>query len=430
MEHKKLILHMQVLAAIDVAPHEKIIDRIRHAAQRTYEDAEGGTHQFKFRTVSTWYYRFKSQGVTSMQSKNRSDKGKRRKVNEEKLAEAIHEVLPLIRRNKVKKILTSTVYRMILEKGFFQQTTLSESTFRRIVREKELLNEETNKKYRLAFAMMHANEMWQVDTMVGPHVYDAVQKKKRKTYFIAFIDDASRLITHGEFYFNDNEENLALAFQTALEKRGKPEIIYCDNGSNYSAKGIQLACIRLGIKLTHAPIRDGAAKGKIERFFRTFRDQFLTIHHDFSSISDLNDLTHNWVENEYNDRHHRAIAMRPIDRFCLDRDRIIYLPNEDFIDEIFFVEENRKVNKDNTFRFQNELYECPAHLRQKTIQIRFHSKKKDTVLVYYNDSRMGQARVVNLHFNAKTFSKNEEGKIQREKEAKTKPTTTKENHND
>ena len=73
------------------------------------------------------------------------------------------------------------------------------------------------------------------------------------------------------------------AFRCALYKRGKPERLYFDNGSNYSAKEIHQACLRLVIMLSHAPIRDGAAKGKIERFFRGFRDRFLTLHNDLQS---------------------------------------------------------------------------------------------------------------------------------------------------
>ena len=81
------------------------------------------------------------------------------------------------------------------------------------------------------------------------------------------IDDASRVITHGQFFYNDNTINMLDAFRTALFKRGKPDRLYFDNGSNYTSKEILQACVRLNILLSHAPIRDGAAKGKIERLF-------------------------------------------------------------------------------------------------------------------------------------------------------------------
>lgn len=403
MNNQKLITHMKVLAAIDMAPCDKIIDRIKYAANRIYVDDKGREYQFTWKTVSCWYYRFKRSGMTSLTPKKRSDIGTRRKVSLEGVADAINEVLPLLRTNKVGKLLISSVYRMILEKAFFTRMQLSETTFRRIVRENNLLDDESNKKHRRCFSMLHANEMWQVDTMHGPYVTD-IDGKKKKTYLIAFIDDASRVITHAEFFFNDNEENLATAFQDALAKRGKPEILYCDNGSNYSAKSIKLACLRLGIKLSHAPIRDGAAKGKCERFFRRLRDQFLTISHELEDLKEFNKLLTQWVENDYNSSYHRGIQMAPIDRFAIDRNRIEYLPEEEYIDEIFFVEESRKMNKDNTFRFDNNLYEAPVYLSSETIQIRYHPKKRNKVLVFFKDRKMGQANFVNRYFNAKTFN--------------------------
>jgi len=414
MDFETYNLHMKVLSAIDMAPSNKIVERIKYASQYSYEDSKGHMHQFTWRTISTWYYRFRNGGHTAMNIKPRSDKGSRRKVCVEKVAEAINEVLSLIRPNKKQKIIVSLVYRLILEKGYFKRGELSLSSFYHIVDKNKLLEPEINKEFRLKFAMLHANEMWQVDTLVGPYVHDPIKDKKKKTYLIAFIDDASRLITHAEFFFHDDEESLASALQIALSKRGKPQMIYCDNGANYSAKSIQLACVRLGIKLSHAPVRDGSAKGKIERFFRTFRDQFLTINHDLSSLELLNTLTTKWVENEYNDRYHSAIQMKPIDRFAIDRTRIEFITNSEYIDEIFFVEEERKVAKDNTFRFDNGIYEAPVHLRQQTIKIRFHPKYRDKVIVFFNDKQVGYAHHVHQYLNAKTFRKNEEAKKHRE----------------
>ena len=430
MDFNQYNLHLKVLCAIDMAPHKNIVDRIKFAAERVYEDSKGEKHLFTWRTISTWYYRYKSTGHTSELIHPRSDKGSRRKVCVERIAEAINEVMPCIKPNKRQKLLVSVVHRMILEKGYYKKEDLSYSTFFKIVRDKELLKHDANKDYRLRYAMMHANEMWQTDTMYGPHVLDPVKNEKRKTFLIAFIDDATRLITHAEFFFHDDEKSLATALQTALAKRGKPEKIYCDNGANYSSKTIQLACLRLGIHLSHAPIRDGSAKGKIERFFRTFRDQFLTIDRDLSSIENLNKQAIDWVENNYNDHYHSAIEMKPIDRFAMDRNRIQFLPNEDYIDEVFFTEEDRKVAKDNTFRFDRAIYEAPVHLREQTIQIRFHPKSRDKVIVFFKDQKMGYANLVDHYFNAKSFRKNEEMKNDQEnKEAQDKK-ETKENDND
>ena len=51
-------------------------------------------------------------------------------------------------------------------------------------------------------------------------------------------------------------------------------VVFVDNGSIYTSKEITQICVRLGTLLCHAPVRDGAAKGKVERFFRTVRESF------------------------------------------------------------------------------------------------------------------------------------------------------------
>ena len=100
--------------------------------------------------------------------------------------------------------------------------------------------------------------------------------------------------------------------------------------------------------------RDGAAKGKIERFFRCFRDRFLVQHLSFDSLDELNDKTWEWIENAYNSQHHSGIQMAPLDRFNLDRDRLTFLTDDETTDEIFFVEETRKASKTNVFSINSQ----------------------------------------------------------------------------
>ncbi len=194
------------------------------------------------------------------------------------------------------------------------------------------------------------------------------------------------------------------AFRSALYKRGKPERLYFDNGSNYTSREILQACVRLDIHLSHAPIRDGAAKGKIERFFRGFRDRFLTLHPSFVSLAELNRLTHAWVEDEYNAQHHSGIGMTPIDRFNLDRNKIRFLTDDAYSAEVFFVEENRKVSKTNVFSINARRYECPVDLRNKTIQVRHDRLRRDGFVVYFDGQRMGEATVLDVHANARLRS--------------------------
>lgn len=393
-------LRMRVLSAVDYAPGRSIRERIKQVATRTFADTLSGCeYQFTWRTISTWLYRFKKNGLTALDKKTRADKNTYRKVQINELSEAIHEILPTLHHNKSGILPKSVLYRILLQKNFFQRSQLSPTTFYRLLREHALLETESYQKLRRSFAMQFANELWQADTMHGPSIQQA-DGSWRKTFLIAFIDDASRVVTHGEFFYRDNAENMIDAFRTALFKRGKPQRLYFDNGANYTSKEILQACIRLDIQLSHAPVRDGAAKGKIERFFRGFRDRFLTLHPTFLSLEELNDKTQDWIERHYNNQMHAGIQMVPINRFNLDAARIHFLTDDEYSEEVFFVEETRKVSKTNVFSIHSQKYECPVDLREKTVQVRYDRMRKNKLIIFFADKRMGEATLLNLTWNA------------------------------
>jgi transposase InsO family protein len=352
----------------------------------------GGASSLPWRTIQTWHSRYKKDGTTTVLAKPRSDKGKTRKMAPEELLEAIEQVRASFRGpHNVRAI-----YRACIEKGLLQRERVAPNTFSRIVKAHELLKPyaETESKRRLAFAKAHANQLWQADTRFGPYVEHGAGKVQSK--LIAFIDDASRVCCHGEFFLAENTETLLKAFKSALYKRGLTEALYVDNGSIYSSQEISQVCQRIGCILCHTPVRDGAAKGKIERFFRTVRMSFLTRQLDLSSIESLNRAFTAWVEDEYHQSEHSSLGMRPIDRFGLDLSRIRFLPPGDVNDELFFVEQDRTVLADNTFSLKNTRFEAPRDLRSRKVQIRFDRLNFDRAIVYFKGERMGEARPVDF----------------------------------
>lgn len=393
MRNPTVYLKMRVLGAIDMAEGNSIAARIKAVSQMTFTDEEGHPRQFTWRTIQTWYSRYHKHGVTVMENKPRSDKGKVRKVVLEDVAEAVRKILPKLRGKTPNRAL---LYRLCIEEGLLTRSQIAPNTFRRIVKQYELLKADADcsNKVRLAFAKAHANEMWQADTLYGPHV--RVNGSPVQTRLIAFLDDASRVCCHGQFFLAENVDTLIEAWRAALYKRGVPQSLYVDNGSIYASKEIIQICARLGCLLHHTPVRDGAAKGKVERFFRTVRDQFLARQLDLSSIEALNRQFTQWVEEHYNAHIHSVLGISPLDRFALDRKWIRFLPPNEANDELFFVEEERQVRADNTFSFKSVRFEAPRHLPDRTIQVRFERKAPThRVVVYYKAERMGEARPLN-----------------------------------
>ena len=390
---------MRVLAAIDMAEGKTITERIRQVSALTFEDEEGQRHRFTFRTIETWRLRYKKHGFTAMCPKARSDKGKTRKVSPERLLEAIEQVKPFFRGNDFN---LAELYRRCIEKGLLRREQVAPNTFRRLVKQLELLkpDKDATNKLRLAFAKRHANEAWQSDTLFGPRVA-AASGRFVQSKLIAFVDDASRVCCHGHFFAEENSPAFKTALKRAFYKRGLPQMLYVDNGSIYSSAELSAICTRLGVRLCHTPVRDGAAKGKVERFFRTVRDQFLIRELDLSSIDRLNEQFIAWAEDEYNHRHHSTLGMKPVERYALDRSRIQYLPPNQYAEELFMMEETRGVTADNTFSFRRIRYEAPADLRRKTIHIRYDkvptgekAPPPRRIPVYYKGKRIGEAKAL------------------------------------
>ena len=398
MKQPSVYLKMRVLGAIDTAQGKTRRERIHHVAAMTFLDEDGNPRQFTWRTIQTWHYRYKNHGITGMIPQPRKDKGQARKVTPEELLEAINAAKPHFHNRRINK---RAIYRFCVENALLQPDRIAQTTFYRFIREHELLAADNNdSKKRLAFSMKYANQLWQADTMFGPYVDTGVSGRKQ-TKLIAFIDDASRVLCHGEFFFEENVDTLVQAIRAAFYKRGIPEQLLVDNGSIYCSQEITLICARVGCILRHTPVRDAAAKGKIERFFRRVRDQFLVRKLDLSALEILNRQFTHWVEHDYNATEHDAIGMKPIDRFGIDLARVRFLAPSEHNDELFYAEATRKVKKDNTFSFAARRYETPVDLRDKEIQLRYDRHRTDTaaVVIYHKGQRMGAARLLDAVAN-------------------------------
>ena len=396
MKRTSIYLKIRVLGAVDTTEGYSAKSRIMKVAERTFHDEDGVPCVFTWRTIQTWYSLYRQGGVEMLENRPRKDKGQHRKVNPETILEAVEQALPAFRNERYNKTM---IYRHCIEKELFPPRACSRTHFMRLVKEYDLLKPaaESSSKLREAFSKRYANEMWQIDTMFGPYVTNG--KTKTQTKLIAFIDDASRVITHGEFFLSEKTDDLISAMKSAFHKRGVPETLYVDNGAIYTCAEINQICTRVGTLLCHTPVRDGAAKGKIERFFRTVRDNFLLRELDLSSLRKLNEQFRVWVEEEYNAKVHSTLKMKPVDRFGMDLKRIRFLEPMAFNDELFFFEQNRCVRKDNTFQVKNVRYEAPRGLAGMKIQVRFNRANPTRIIVFSKNERMGEATELDFYAN-------------------------------
>lgn len=117
----------------------------------------------------------------------------------------------------------------------------------------------------------HINEVWCGDSSTGP--YPNINGIKKRTYIIALIDDASRMITGIGIFFNDNFVNFMSVMKSAVSKHGRPQMFNFDNGATYKNNQMQLLAARIGTAIHYNQPYTPTGKAKIERWFRTMKDQ-------------------------------------------------------------------------------------------------------------------------------------------------------------
>ena len=228
------------------------------------------------------------------------------------------------------------------------------------------------------------NELWTGDALHGPVVGG------RKVYLLAFIDDHSRLLVGYRWAHAEDTVRLEAALRAGLAARGVPGGIYVDNGSAFASKPLLRACASLGIRLTHSTPRRPEGRGKIERFFRTVRDQFLVEVATAApaDLAELNRLFTGWVEGVYHRRVHSETAQTPFARFDAT---VVRLPSGAELHEAFLWSETRTVTKVATVSLFGNHYEVDGALVGQRVELIFDPFDLTHIEVRLRDQPMGAA---------------------------------------
>jgi transposase InsO family protein len=240
------------------------------------------------------------------------------------------------------------------------------------------------------------NDLWQSDVMHGPRIN--VAGRMRKSYLIAVIDDHSRLITHGQFYLSEALASYLDAFEEALAQRGLPRKLYVDNGAAFRSRHLEYICASLAIALIHSKPYKPQGRGKIERFFKTVRGQFLPGFKG-QSLNELNEAFDGWLTHVYHQRKHSATKQNPFERFTANLHCLRQAP--DNLHDYFRKLALRKVNKDRTITLNGHLYEGPVPLIGKRVELLYHPSQPDQVQVKYQNKSFGMLAPVNLNVNCR-----------------------------
>jgi transposase InsO family protein len=333
-------------------------------------------------TVQEWISRYEASGrkLESLYPQERTDKGAMRSIQSE-----VQAALLLLRK-EFPHATIPTILRIAGERKIVQDTqSFSCVSLWRLFKNHADELQEIVQADRRKFEAETVNDLWQADTMYGPYVVEG--GKKRRSYLVAVIDDHSRLIVHAEFYRADTTDHFLDCLEKALRKRGMPRKLYVDNGPVFRCKQLQLITASLGISLVHTKPYVPEGKGKIERWFRTVRMQFLPVLSGSLDISGMNAALFEWIEKQYHQRIHSSTNQTPLERYLKQLQLIRPVPEN--LSDAFRVSLVRKVASDRTVSIDGTLYEAPVGCMGKTVTVRFHRHQMDRMEIFAQKKSIG-----------------------------------------
>jgi putative transposase len=348
------------LASRGDLPHGELKRVIQELASREYDVPGSGLQHIAAKTIESWYYTYQRENLDGLVPKTRSDLGK------SKLSQAVQEAILAAKRENPSRSLDSLVF-FVETTGLAAKGAVPRSSVHRLLQSHGIsrpTGAASLPEEHRSYEALYAGDIWYGDVMHGPRV--PVKGRLRKVYLVSLMDDASRLLAHSAFCTGEKALDIEGVLKQAVLKRGLPKKLVVDNGSAYRSKSLQGICARLGIHLIYCRPYAPEGKAKLERWHRTFRQQFLT-ELDLTRIHDLTDLNARlwaWIDEIYHKRSHRGLqGTTPLQRYQQDLPRIRQLGQRaTILDALFYHRISRKVRKDGSVSYDGSRYEVPYEL--------------------------------------------------------------------
>lgn len=361
--------------------------RINSLSLNSFIDYNGDSVKVGAGTIERWYYTYLRDGFDGLKPIKRSDLGISRKIDTD-----VFERIKYYK-NNYPRIPATLIYQKLLSDGIITKQSLSLSSVNRAINKLNASKEFNSNKEMRRYEREHINEVWCGDTSYGPYVN--IDGRKYRTYIIAFIDDASRMITSVDIFLNDNFVNMMSTLKKAIVKFGKPKVLNFDNGASYKNKQVELLAARIGTSLNYCAPYTPIAKAKIERWFRTLKDKWMSQYNKNSNMTleSLKESLLIFVE-EYNNTIHTSLKRSPHDRFFSESYLIKRLSDE-AINKSFLLEIERKVTADNVVVIDGVNYEVSYKYAKKRITLRYSKDFKEVYVVDEDTNELKEIKLLN-----------------------------------
>lgn len=354
---------------------------------------DGKLRHYAPATIEKWYLNYKKYGFDALIPKARADAGSSRKLDDD-----LQEQIRYLKTN-YPRMSAAAIFRQLGSNGSITFGQVSESTVCRFVNQIQTELRQTPNRDMRRYERPHINEVWCGDSSVGPKLTDP-DGKKHRVFIIALLDDASRFITGIDVFFNDNFVNLMSVMKSAVAKYGRPKVLNFDNGKSYRNRQMELLAARIGSTLSYCQPYTPTGKAKIERWFRTMKDQWMASldMRDFHSLDELRGSLSAYVQ-LYNQSPHSSLHGRsPQDRFFSEPEQIRRLAPEQ-IDTDFLLEIERRVSADCVIVIDQVEYEVDYRFAKQRIRLRYSPDMKD-IFIVGSDGTLTPIRLLNKQENA------------------------------
>jgi transposase InsO family protein len=386
----------QIISPVLAEPARAQNEYFRKQAKREHDFPRYGRRKIGVSTMKSWLKKYRKKGFEGLKPKNRSDMGRPKRLDEETL-KAIEVKCKAFSYWSVQKL-----YEDLRDQGLLGDPPIHYNTLLRTVKDKGWLTPKVRTDLRKAYEVDNVNDLWVSDFMHGPKVKTG--KRRNKAILCAIIDDHSRMVVGHAFSASETISALTLVLKEAFLGYGIPKRLYVDNGPSFSSALLARSCALAGISLIHSKPYDSPSRGKVERFFRTVRDRFLSGVQEGITLQEINEAFWLWLQEDYHHKFHSGIGERPIDRYSASVDRVpIRRMSKAELDEIFLVRHERVVNNDATISFKGAQYEVPAAYIRQRIEIRHPVDDPQDLYLYDNGVRVCRIKLVDKKENARTF---------------------------
>jgi putative transposase len=348
---------------------------VRELAARGHVGPDGEEIRVGRSTLDDWIRIWRAGGFEALKPKPRA--------LSPKVPAEIFALAEALRRENPDRTAAHIVQIIAATQGWAPNERTLQRHFRRVGLTRRLLA--VNATVFGRFEASRSNELWVGDALHGPIV------DRHKAILFAFLDDHARLLTGYRWVTAEDTVRAEAALRAGLASRGVPQAVYLDNGSPFVSAQLLRACASLGIRLIHSRPGRPQGRGKIERFFRTVRDQFLVEagHTAIDDIVRLNQLFAAWVETVYHRAVHSETNMTPLERF--NAGGTPRYASAEALHEAFLWSETRTVTKTATVSLFSNSYEVDASLVGRKIELVFDPFDLTRIEVRYNRRPMGAA---------------------------------------